>query len=107
MGVAQEEKSGEEIEFENKQEFKFDFTCRNCLRQFAKSVFGYLKKKSFLTIINRKITPTPLGKAAFASSISPEESERIFMDLAEARSGKNSNGLKLSNDLHILYLITP
>jgi len=31
------------------------------------------------------ILPTPLGKAAFASSIPPEESQAIFYDLVEAR----------------------
>jgi hypothetical protein len=41
-------------------------------------VIAYLQKKHFLIIENGKILPTPLGKAAFASSISPEESAMIF-----------------------------
>ena len=48
------------------------------------------------------IDPTPLGKAAFASSIPPEHSKKIFDDLREARGG-----LVLETDLHLLYLITP
>jgi len=35
---------------------------------------AYLQNKHFLIIENHKILPTPLGKAAFASSIPPEES---------------------------------
>ena len=45
-----------------------------------------------------------MGKAAFASSIPPEESMQIFADLAQARQ---SEGLVLDTDLHLLYLITP
>ena len=48
--------------------------------------------------------PTPLGKAAFASSIMPEESCQIFGDLLDARQ---DFGLVLESDLHLLYLLTP
>lgn len=65
---------------------------------------AYLQKKHFIIIENSKILPTPLGKAAFASSIPPEESQQIFQDLVEARQ---SECLVLDSDLHLLYLVTP
>ena len=49
------------------------------------------------------ILPTHLGQAAFASSISPEESAKIFDDLEQARR----LGIVLDSDLHLLHLITP
>jgi hydroxymethylpyrimidine pyrophosphatase-like HAD family hydrolase len=67
-------------------------------------VIAYLQKKHFLIIENGKILPTPLGKAAFASSISPEESVMIFQDLVVTRQ---TECLVLESDLHLLYLITP
>jgi len=36
--------------------------------------YGLPTPKTLLIIENGKILPTPLGKAAFASSIAPEES---------------------------------
>ncbi|KAI5071714.1 hypothetical protein GOP47_0013965 [Adiantum capillus-veneris] len=45
---------------------------------------------------------TPLGKAAFGSSLSPEESLIVFEDLAKAREG-----FVLASDLHLLYQVTP
>ena len=48
--------------------------------------------------------PTPVGKAAFASSIPPEESRQIFGDLVDARQ---THSLVLETDLHLLYLVTP
>ena len=93
-----------------------DEDCRNCLLDFSKQVVAYLKKFNFLTYtpikvekvdkqgfdLVGKISATQLGKAAFASSIPPEHSLKIFCDLAEARGQ-----LVLETDLHLLYLITP
>lgn len=70
-----------------------DEDCKNCLFEFAKQVVAYLKKFNFLvfqsehseTIKLGRIAATYLGKAAFASSIPPEHSLKIFTDLAEAR----------------------
>ncbi|KAH7283331.1 hypothetical protein KP509_34G001800 [Ceratopteris richardii] len=45
---------------------------------------------------------TPLGKAAFGSSLSPEESLIVFEDLAKAREG-----FVLASDLHLVYQVTP
>lgn len=66
-------------------DFKIDYKCSNCILEFAKNVIAYLNNKHFLIIDSGKIVPTPLGKAAFASSISPEESQSIFNDLLSAR----------------------
>jgi hydroxymethylpyrimidine pyrophosphatase-like HAD family hydrolase len=79
-----------------------DEDCRNCLFEFAKQVVAYLKKFNFLIFDNGKIGATQLGKAAFASSIPPEHSLKIFHDLHDARGD-----LVLDSDLHLLYLITP
>lgn len=45
---------------------------------------------------------TPLGRAAFSSSLSPEESLVVFEDLAKAREG-----FVLASDLHLIYEVTP
>lgn len=74
------------------------------MMEFVKQTIAYLQKKHFLIIQGDKILPTPLGKAAFASSIMPEESCQIFGDLLEARQ---DCGLVLESDLHLLYLLTP
>lgn len=80
-----------------------DEDCRNCLFEFSKQVVAYLKKFNFLVFsADGKIAATQLGKAAFASSIPPEHSLKIFTDLAESRGQ-----LVLETDLHLLYLITP
>jgi DNA polymerase theta len=63
-----------------------------------------LQKQHFLIVEGGKILPTPLGKAAFSSSIPPEESRQIFADLVDARQ---TQSLILETDLHLLYLITP
>lgn len=47
-------------------------------------------------------TTTPLGRAAFSSSLSPEESLIVFEDLAKAREG-----FVLASDLHLIYEVTP
>ncbi|CAK9217649.1 unnamed protein product [Sphagnum jensenii] len=47
-------------------------------------------------------TSTPLGRAAFGSSLSPEESLVVFEDLVKAREG-----FVLASDLHLLYEVTP
>ncbi|XP_073390265.1 helicase and polymerase-containing protein TEBICHI isoform X3 [Physcomitrium patens] len=51
---------------------------------------------------SRLYTTTPLGRAAFSSSLSPEESLVVYEDLAKAREG-----FVLASDLHLLYEVTP
>jgi hypothetical protein len=50
------------------------YTCVNCILEFTKKLVAYLQKQNFLIVEGGRILPTPLGKAAFASSIPPEES---------------------------------
>ncbi|XP_065858049.1 helicase and polymerase-containing protein TEBICHI isoform X2 [Euphorbia lathyris] len=45
---------------------------------------------------------TPLGRAAFGSSLCPEESLIVLDDLSRAREG-----FVLASDLHLVYLATP
>ncbi|MED6124402.1 hypothetical protein PIB30_058624, partial [Stylosanthes scabra] len=45
---------------------------------------------------------TPLGRATFGSSLSPEESLIVLADLSRAREG-----FVLASDLHLVYLVTP
>ncbi|CAD6336670.1 unnamed protein product, partial [Miscanthus lutarioriparius] len=45
---------------------------------------------------------TPLGRAAFGSSLNPEESLVVLDDLSRAREG-----FVLASDLHLVYLVTP
>ncbi|XP_073012513.1 helicase and polymerase-containing protein TEBICHI isoform X1 [Typha latifolia] len=45
---------------------------------------------------------TPLGHAAFGSSLTPEESLIVLDDLSRAREG-----FVLASDLHLVYLVTP
>ncbi|KAL5729265.1 DNA-directed DNA polymerase [Ranunculus cassubicifolius] len=45
---------------------------------------------------------TPLGRASFGSSLSPEESLIVLEDLSRAREG-----FVLASDLHLVYLVTP
>ncbi|XAR70897.1 DNA-directed DNA polymerase [Bertholletia excelsa] len=45
---------------------------------------------------------TPLGRASFGSSLSPEESLIVLDDLSRARAG-----FVLASDLHLVYLVTP
>lgn len=47
-------------------------------------------------------SPTALGRAAFGSSLTPEESLIVFSDLARAREA-----FVLSTELHTVYLVTP
>lgn len=46
--------------------------------------------------------PTPLGKAAFASSLGPYEALVVKKDLERAREG-----LVMSTDLHLTFLVSP
>ncbi|KAK1266849.1 hypothetical protein QJS04_geneDACA019368 [Acorus gramineus] len=50
----------------------------------------------------RVYSTTPLGRAAFGSSLSPEESLVVLDDLSRAREG-----FVLASDLHMVYLVTP
>nr|CAD1822289.1 unnamed protein product [Ananas comosus var. bracteatus] len=45
---------------------------------------------------------TPLGRAAFGSSLTPEESLVVLDDLSRAREG-----FVLASDLHLVFLVTP
>ncbi|XP_048133161.1 helicase and polymerase-containing protein TEBICHI isoform X1 [Rhodamnia argentea] len=45
---------------------------------------------------------TPLGRAAFGSSLSPDDSLIVLEDLSRAREG-----FVLASDLHLVYLVTP
>ncbi|KAJ6373044.1 hypothetical protein OIU76_027389 [Salix suchowensis] len=45
---------------------------------------------------------TPLGRAAFGSSLCPEESLIVLDDISRAREG-----FVLASDLHLVYLVTP
>lgn len=67
-------------------------------------MLAYLQSKHFLKVEKGKIIPTPLGKAAFASSIAPEDSLQIFEDLNLVKSVIS---LVIESDLHLLYLVTP
>eukprot|EP00353_Schmidingerella_taraikaensis_P009783 CAMPEP_0185589444 /NCGR_PEP_ID=MMETSP0434-20130131/57140_1 /TAXON_ID=626734 ORGANISM="Favella taraikaensis, Strain Fe Narragansett Bay" /NCGR_SAMPLE_ID=MMETSP0434 /ASSEMBLY_ACC=CAM_ASM_000379 /LENGTH=103 /DNA_ID=CAMNT_0028212857 /DNA_START=282 /DNA_END=593 /DNA_ORIENTATION=- len=74
------------LNLEASGDYHIDYKCANCILEFAKNVVGYLEKQHFLIVYeNERIKPTPLGKAAFASSISPEESMLIFEDLVDSR----------------------
>ena len=48
------------------------------------------------------IQASPLGKATFASSLSPEQALIVYHDLSEARKG-----LVLTDELHLLFVLTP
>ncbi|XP_020246250.1 helicase and polymerase-containing protein TEBICHI isoform X2 [Asparagus officinalis] len=50
----------------------------------------------------RLYSTTPLGRAAFGSSLTPEESLVVIDDLSRAREG-----FVLASDLHLVYLVTP
>ncbi|XP_062018737.1 helicase and polymerase-containing protein TEBICHI isoform X1 [Rosa rugosa] len=51
---------------------------------------------------NKLYNTTPLGRAAFGSSLCPEESLIVLDDLSRAREG-----FVLASDLHLVYLVTP
>ena len=50
----------------------------------------------------RKITPTQFGKAVLASGVSPKDGSFILSELNKAKSN-----LCLTNELHLLYEVTP
>lgn len=50
----------------------------------------------------KTLEPTPLGKATFRSSFSPDESQIIISELERSR-----DNLVLSDPLHLCYLVTP
>nr|POE91458.1 helicase and polymerase-containing protein tebichi [Quercus suber] len=52
--------------------------------------------------IHRYVRTTPLGRAAFGSSLCPEESLIVLDDLSRAREG-----FVLASDLHLVYMVTP
>lgn len=57
-----------------------NYQCKSCILKFAKQVIQYLEYKHFLTIddVRDRVLPTPLGKATFASHLSPEEASMLF-----------------------------
>uniref|UniRef100_A0A0D9XYP7 Helicase and polymerase-containing protein TEBICHI n=1 Tax=Leersia perrieri TaxID=77586 RepID=A0A0D9XYP7_9ORYZ len=70
----------------------------------AQDSLRWLCHKRFLEWNNEtKIySTTPLGLAAFGSSLNPEESLVVLDDLSRAREG-----FVLASDLHLVYLVTP
>ncbi|KAF8666497.1 hypothetical protein HU200_053610 [Digitaria exilis] len=70
----------------------------------AQDSLRWLCQKRFLEWNNEtKIySSTPLGRAAFGSSLNPEESLVVLDDLSRAREG-----FVLASDLHLVYLVTP
>ncbi|AQK40089.1 Helicase and polymerase-containing protein TEBICHI [Zea mays] len=70
----------------------------------AQDSLRWLCHKSFLEWNHEtKIySATPLGRAAFGSSLNPEESLVVLDDLSRAREG-----FVLASDLHLVYLVTP
>ncbi|KAG2620442.1 hypothetical protein PVAP13_3NG107600 [Panicum virgatum] len=70
----------------------------------AQDSLRWLCHKRFLEWNNEtKIySSTPLGRAAFGSSLNPEESLVVLDDLSRAREG-----FVLASDLHLVYLVTP
>uniref|UniRef100_A0A0D3HTH3 Helicase and polymerase-containing protein TEBICHI n=1 Tax=Oryza barthii TaxID=65489 RepID=A0A0D3HTH3_9ORYZ len=70
----------------------------------AQDSLRWLCHKRFLEWNNEtKIySTTPLGLAAFGSSLNPEESLVVLDDLSRAREG-----FVLACDLHLVYLVTP
>ncbi|CAI2371341.1 unnamed protein product [Moneuplotes crassus] len=82
-----------------------EFYCINCIYDAVFKVLVHLRRQKFLALSeireNGSVLPTSLGKACFASSITPEEGLEIFKDLFNARLG-----LQLSSDLHLCFLVT-
>ncbi|WVZ89441.1 hypothetical protein U9M48_035849 [Paspalum notatum var. saurae] len=70
----------------------------------AQDSLRWLCHKRFLEWNNETevYSTTPLGRAAFGSSLSPEESLVVLDDLSRAREG-----FVLASDLHLVYLVTP
>ncbi|KNA12473.1 hypothetical protein SOVF_125610 [Spinacia oleracea] len=70
----------------------------------AQDSLKWLCHKKFLEWNNdtKLYSTTPLGRAAFGSSLSPEESLIVLDDLSRAREG-----FVLASDLHLVYLATP
>ena len=85
-------------------QMRTNYQCRSCIHLFSTDVLAYLQSKHFLKVEFGRIIPTPLGKAAFASSIAPEDSLQIFEDLNFVKA---VIGLVIESDLHLLYLVTP
>uniref|UniRef100_A0A803LBW8 Helicase and polymerase-containing protein TEBICHI n=1 Tax=Chenopodium quinoa TaxID=63459 RepID=A0A803LBW8_CHEQI len=70
----------------------------------AQDSLRWLCQKKFLEWNDdtKLYSTTPLGRAAFGSSLSPEESLIVLDDLSRAREG-----FVLASDLHLVYLATP
>ncbi|CAM6130031.1 unnamed protein product [Calypogeia fissa] len=83
------------------------FNSTQLFDQVVKSVMDSLRwlcRKKFVewTAETQVYSTTPLGRAAFGCSLSPEDSLVVFEDLAKAR-----DGFVLSSDLHLVYQVTP
>ncbi|KAK9142494.1 hypothetical protein Syun_011894 [Stephania yunnanensis] len=70
----------------------------------AQDSLRWLCQKKFLewNEETKLYSATPLGRAAFGSSLNPEESLVVLDDLSRAREG-----FVLASDLHLVYLVTP
>ncbi|XVF48493.1 hypothetical protein PTKIN_Ptkin03bG0194900 [Pterospermum kingtungense] len=70
----------------------------------AQDSLRWLCHRKFLEWNNetKLYSTTPLGRAAFGSSLCPEESLIVLDDLSRAREG-----FVLASDLHLVYLVTP
>ncbi|XP_042440198.1 helicase and polymerase-containing protein TEBICHI-like [Zingiber officinale] len=70
----------------------------------AQDSLRWLCNKKFLqwTEDTKLYNTTPLGRAAFGSSLTPEESLIVLDDLLKAREA-----FVLASDLHLVYLVTP
>ncbi|KAM7276027.1 hypothetical protein ACFE04_017893 [Oxalis oulophora] len=70
----------------------------------AQDSLRWLCHKRFLewNVETKLYSTTPLGRAAFGSSLCPEESLIVLDDLSRAREG-----FVLASDLHVVFLVTP
>ncbi|KAG6649379.1 hypothetical protein CIPAW_07G208100 [Carya illinoinensis] len=70
--------------------------------QTANDIHRYVRKFLEWNEDTKLYSTTPLGRAAFGSSLCPEESLIVLDDLSRAREG-----FVLASDLHLVYLVTP
>ncbi|OWM86638.1 hypothetical protein CDL15_Pgr015673 [Punica granatum] len=70
--------------------------------QTANDIHRYVRKFLEWNEDTKLYSTSPLGRAAFGSSLSPDESLIVLEDLSRAREG-----FVLASDLHLVYLVTP
>ncbi|XP_018493658.1 DNA polymerase theta [Galendromus occidentalis] len=72
----------------------------------AKDCVDYLVKNDFISVCTEddegRVTPTKLGLAVLASSLSPDQALLVLRELKKSRQS-----FVLENDLHIIYEVTP